>query len=490
MAFPDDCRRSLGANREVRSLPTTPFRPDAPLPPSASHFLNQNVFPSISSVSTSQPLHRDSFSAHLRPPQQNNTAYIPHIPQNTAYISQNQQYRQLPPHLSQPHFTPSHLRHPHNHISHNSQPQPLRYPSHSLAPALAPDPFLELSVPYSPTSGKTLPSVAHIPILSGRADYGAWNDGVRTLLLHLGYLGHISDPSTFGSIPLPDRDPTFPPLLSMSSSPSEISAYRSWWEQDNVASHVLLSRLSPIVRSLLPYDDCDPTSPRTSRVIYDTLRETYGLRGYVAGSALYADLRASLCGSRVQEFITKWRSGVSQLRSARYPLIIREVIELFLERLPTSVPFQILRHKVMERIDSIRDDDVTEFIRITNEVLDIDNLYRRSNPPRSTANPASRSSTTTVPRVPPAISPGTPASTTITSSTAVPTPRSKLLCINSNCGLTGHTIDTCFKVGGGLEGQRDLYLAKRKGAQAHLAQFDDLIASRDRTQAFLLHIVL
>ena len=59
---------------------------------------------------------------------------------------------------------------------------------------------------------------------------------------------------------------------------------------------------------------------------------------------------------------------------------MREVIELFLERLPTSVPFQVLRHKVMERIDLIRDDDVTEFIRITNEALDIDTLYRRARP--------------------------------------------------------------------------------------------------------------
>ena len=280
MALLNDRRHSLGASRDVRSLPTTPFQPAAPLPPSASHYLNQNAFPSISSVSTSQPLHHDSFSDHIRPSQPQNTAYIPHttayIPQNTAYIPPIHQYRQLPPHFSHPPSSPSHLHNPNYRISHDPQPQPLRYASHPLAPHLAPDLFSDSSVPYSPASGKTLPSVAHIPILSGRADFGAWNDGVRTLLLHLGYLGHISDPASFGSVSLPDRDPTFPPLLSMSPSPPELSAYRSWWEQDNVASHVLLSRLSPIVRSLLPYDDCDPSLPRTSRVIYDIIRETYG----------------------------------------------------------------------------------------------------------------------------------------------------------------------------------------------------------------------
>jgi hypothetical protein len=194
----------------------------------------------------------------------------------------------------------------------------LRYPLQPLAPPLAPDPIFDHSVPYSSASAKTLPTVAHIPILSGRTDFGAWNDGVRTLLLHLGYLSHISDPSTLGTLALPDRAASYPPTLSVPPTPMEVSTFRIWWEQDNISSHVLLSRLHPVVRSLLPYDDSDPDNPRTSRIIYDILRETYGLRGYVAGSALYTELRALSCGSRIQEFVTKWRSGVSQLRSARY----------------------------------------------------------------------------------------------------------------------------------------------------------------------------
>ena len=63
----------------------------------------------------------------------------------------------------------------------------------------------------------------------------------------------------------------------------------------------------------MPYDDSDPVSPRTSRVIYDILWETYGLRGHVSGSALYSELCALSCGPRIIEFVTKWRSGVSQL---------------------------------------------------------------------------------------------------------------------------------------------------------------------------------
>jgi hypothetical protein len=36
----------------------------------------------------------------------------------------------------------------------------------------------------------------------------------------------------------------------------------------------------------------------------------------------------------------------------------------------------MLRHSTMRAIDDIRDDDVSAFIHITNEVLDIDSLHR------------------------------------------------------------------------------------------------------------------
>ena len=490
MDYPTESQQPLGTTRGVRSLPTTPFRP-APIS-SASNYVNQNVFPSISSFSTSHPLNPDSFPNQFRSSHQNNNAYIHQNHQN----QQQQQHfhplshqNQVPIHSVRTNLSPLPLlSHPFPYPSHFPDSQPLLSPSYPLAPNLAPNHFLNphpSTVPFVPPSAKPLPTVSHIPLLSGRTDFGAWNDGVRTLLLHLGCLGHISDPPAPGFISLPDRVPTYPPPLYAPPSPVDLSNYKMWWEQDNIASHVLLSRLNPTVRSLLPFDDSDPTQPRTSRVIYDILRETYSLRGYASGSALYSELRALPCGSRIQEFVTKWRSGVSQLRSARYPLIVREIIELFLERLPTSVPFQILRHKVMERIDTIRDDDITEFLRITNEVLDIDNLYRRSNPTRIVPNVTTRPSSL-LPRVSPSVSNNTPPSSTTPAVTSTSRPR--LICANTNCGATGHTIDTCFKVGGGLEGQRDQYMAKRKGAQAHLAQIDEVIAGRERAHAFLLHL--
>src|SRR5271156_5355365 len=85
--------------REIRSLPTTPFRP-APMPPSASHYMNQNIFPSISSL-----------SSHY---------FVPSQDQHTAYINQN------------------HENHNHHNQQHPSFPQPnFSIHTHNLFPILS-----------------------------------------------------------------------------------------------------------------------------------------------------------------------------------------------------------------------------------------------------------------------------------------------------------------------------------------------------------------
>ena len=300
----------------------------------------------------------------------------------------------------------------------------------------------------------------------------------------MGLFGHIANPPPTGYLPLPDRIPSYMPVLSEVPSPVELTAYHNWWENDNVVSHILIARLSPTTRSLLPYDDGDSGMPRSARAIYEVLCNVYHLRGYTSGSALYSELRALSCGAWVQDFVTKWRAGISQLRSARYPLVFREVIEYFLSKLPGSVPFQMLRHNTMRDIDRVRDDDVGEFLRITNEVLDIDLLYHYHgfSSRQSTQNSATRHS-----HQPP--SQPIPPITTTSTPPVLPTNgsnSSSLVC--SICRARGHTGATCFKPGGGLEGQWDKYMANRNKSQAHLAQLNEYLNTRDRIKAFLAQI--
>ena len=63
--------------------------------------------------------------------------------------------------------------------------------------------------PSSPPSflsvSKTLPSVAHIPLLTLKHDFFPWDKGVQALIRANRLIGHILDPSTFVDLSHPDQ---------------------------------------------------------------------------------------------------------------------------------------------------------------------------------------------------------------------------------------------------------------------------------------------
>jgi len=102
------------------------------------------------------------------------------------------------------------------------------------------------STPFSPTpshstshiSSKTLPSVSHISLLNSKSDFHTWDEGVTSLLRHLGLLGHILDPSEPLDPSRPDRVPLSEPVLPASPTPAKLAAFTRWWDNDNIAQHV------------------------------------------------------------------------------------------------------------------------------------------------------------------------------------------------------------------------------------------------------------
>lgn len=103
------------------------------------------------------------------------------------------------------------------------------------------------------------------------------------------------------------------PVLSTTPTHTELSASQVWWEHDNIVSHILVSCLNPVVLVLLPTDadDNELIALCTSCLVYGILQDAFGLWGVLAGKTLYADLHALHCGSCVQDYVTKWCTGIS-----------------------------------------------------------------------------------------------------------------------------------------------------------------------------------
>ena len=164
------------------------------------------------------------------------------------------------------------------------------------------------------TFSKMLPSVLHISLLNSKSDFHTWDEGVTSLLCHLGLLGHILDPSEPLDPSQPDCVPLPKPVLPASPTPAELTAFTCWWDNDNVAQHVLIARIGSTPRSLLPSSNI---ANRSARSIYSTLTHYYGLCSWSDGSELLNTLNTSICTPGcIQEYVSKWRTGISRLRSA------------------------------------------------------------------------------------------------------------------------------------------------------------------------------
>ena len=99
---------------------------------------------------------------------------------------------------------------------------------------------------HVPTSFKTLPTVIHIPILTSKLDFFAWDEGVTSLIQANGLIGHILDPLESVDPSRPDRMPALMPILPIPASSQDIANLTRWWDDDNIAQHILVSRLGTI----------------------------------------------------------------------------------------------------------------------------------------------------------------------------------------------------------------------------------------------------
>jgi len=365
----------------------------------------------------------------------------------------------LPPPFVAPHVPNM----PHQPVS-NAFSHALPFPSTSHNPPVQyvyclPAPSTPFSAPFqSPShstshiSSKTLPSVSHISLLNSKSDFHTWDKGVTSLLRHLGLLGHILDPSEPLDPSRPDRVPLPEPVLSASPTSAELTAFTRWWDNDNVAQHVLIARLGSTPRGLLPSSNI---ANRSARSIYSTLTHYYGLCSWSDGSELLNTLNTSICTpGRVQEYVSKWRTGISRLRSARFPINVKILISNFVRGLPITPAFNTLHADLSSRISLAGEHDLGAFIAVTETALDLEATFRaaaQAQNPRSV--PSARPSVhVATPASAPALPPATKPPITAVPPVVERASRSALHC--SNCDRPGHISATCFQPGGGMEGRR------------------------------------
>lgn len=428
--------------------------PDVPLPPHPRF----RAYSQSSNTLHSRPLpHPSAFTSYNNP----SFAIPPPLPRPTYHT---------PPPLPQDargHLEPSPPIDPHVHpTSVRNTPRPLHTPI--AQPTLTQPTCHHHCTSNSSPSSKTLPSVTHIPLLTSKSDFSAWDEGVTTLLRANGLFGHILDPSEPMTLSQPRRIPSPPPVLPHRPLPEELDVYNLWWDRDNIAQHILLSRLGSVPRGLLPSPN---VVTRTALSVYRRLVEYYGTSSFADCTELLHSLHNAVCThGRVQEYVSKWRTGISRLQSARFSFNVKTCISFFVRGLPLIAAFTSLRSDLPDRLAAMLDDDLGAFVEVTERVLQLDTIFRmasQAQAPRSQRTPSLQ----------PSPSPSTAPSSSAPPLPPVPDPprssKSSLSCGNCKSrGLRylGHTDGTCFQPGGGMEGRREEYLNNKGRIHALFAE--------------------
>jgi len=90
-------------------------------------------------------------------------------------------------------------------------------------------------------SATTLPTVTHIPLLTGWSDWGPWFAAVGNHIMNLSLIPHICDDPKLGNPFDPGCIPTHPPVITVLSTQVELTAWDSWWQNNGIAGHILMS---------------------------------------------------------------------------------------------------------------------------------------------------------------------------------------------------------------------------------------------------------
>ena len=181
------------------------------------------------------------------------------------------------------------------------------------------------------------------------------------------------------------------------------------------------------------------------------------------------------------EYVSKWHISLSSLQSANFYIDIKLCLNQFVHGLPNIAAFNTLWADLQNHVTAAGDRDFGAFVSLTETTLELDSIFRsilhtnqvHSHPPPQQSIPSSVPTTT--PSVP------APAPPILSTPHSAAVPYSAKLC--SNCGLRGHLAPTCFKAGGGMEGQRAEYKKDRNKVVAMLlADLDDSINSLDESE--------
>jgi len=261
----------------------------------------------------------------------------------------------------------------------------------------------------------------------------------------------------------PGSVPAHPPVVNQNSLPDELHTWNLWWTRDAQVLHLLVSCLSPSVRTQLPGTGSSQPQRCTAHSVYQELVRLFSGMDFNSAAVIRDELIALHCApSHISDYISRWRSALNCLTSAGHLFDHTDSLWHFVKHLPFGSMFDIIRESVLFSLSTAHTaEQLPPFESIVEHIMNVDLNHTYFQPPclhhipsnTSSATPPTKDNTTTP----------TPPSTNHNSQ--VHPPHSTNFC--TICCQTGHTSDA-HKPGGGQEG---VFMDQTKlSARAYIAE--------------------
>lgn len=293
------------------------------------------------------------------------------------------------------------------------------------------------------------------------------------MLRHVNVWDHVCDPPPHGAAYEPRNIPSHQPVLLPGHPPEALVQYNAWWRADGLASHILLSRVSPAAQRLIPnVINLTSATSVTARTTWNSMFGLFSGGDWGTSTAVRERLQTMVCSpGRVLSYVSAWRSGLNTLNSAAFPMPMRDIHYYFFRGIPMTFAFNhllIIRSFVYEFLNDNDPAAIPEAEVIFERVIAADIAHSQTaliTTPRQQRNsvPHSTPISSDTPPSAPTAPPNRPRQN---GQSAEQPPRP----VCSNCKYTGHTIQQCYQPGGGNVGGGPV-----RRQQAHMGDATEVI---------------
>jgi len=194
-----------------------------------------------------------------------------------------------------------------------------------------------------------LPSLLTIPFLRTSTDWVTWESAATRLIDNVGLRGHICRLPELGALIDPTSPASLPPHYDFDSSPKDVEAYKLWWHDNDIVTHILVGHLSPEIAISLPPKHGPPYNLpiRTSRDVLEFLTKKFSVGSAGAADLAKENLFCVKCNpSNIAAYVQAWRGVVHQLADTPWDFTPYQKIQKFVDGLPSFDGFIGLKDRV------------------------------------------------------------------------------------------------------------------------------------------------